>query len=145
MNYDIHDNVFGIRIWIMRLILSIAILFIAQITFGQVLKPISWKYSASETEVELNTEIDLIFTATIDKNWYLYSSDFDPELGPMVTTFEFEPGDSYVLIGGIRPIDPKKAYDEIFEGDYTYFRETGEFRQTIKLLKKNLKINGLFS
>lgn len=145
MNYDIHDNVFGIRIWIMRLILSIATLFIAQITFGQVLKPISWNYSASETEVELNAEIDLIFTATIDKNWYLYSSDFDPELGPMVTTFEFEPDDSYVLIGGIRPINPKKAYDEIFEGDYTYFRETGEFRQTIRLLKKNLKINGLFS
>ncbi len=129
----------------MRTVVSIAILLFTSSAFGQVLKPISWNFSASKNEVELNVEIDLIFTATIDDNWYLYSSDFDPDLGPIVATFEFEPDDSYELIGGIRAIGPKKAYDEIFKGEYTYFRKTGEFRQTIKILKSNLEIKGLFS
>jgi len=125
--------------------LTLFIFLLSQVAFGQVLKPISWAYSSSQAEVNIGDEVELIFTATIDKNWYLYSSDFDPDLGPMVTTFEFEPGDSYELVGEIQPINPKKKYDEIFEGDYTYFRGKGEFRQTIRILKINPEINGSFS
>ena len=48
-----------------------------------------WTYSFSKPEVKKGETVDLIFTATIDKDWYMYSSDFDPDLGPMLTTFTF--------------------------------------------------------
>ncbi len=126
-------------------LLSIIPLFFAIALHAQILQPATWSYGASESKIKVGDEVDLIFTATIDPDWYLYSSDFDPELGPMVTTFEFETNESYKLIGGIRAINPKKKYDEIFEGDYTYFRKKGQFRQTIRILSSNVIISGSYS
>src|SRR5690606_30244811 len=78
-------------------------------------------------------------------DWYLYSSDFDPELGPMVTEFSFEPHASYRLVDGIQPVKPKKKYDDIWEGEYTYFTGTAEFRQKVKVLQANPVIKGTVS
>ncbi len=121
------------------------LLFCSIFSFAQPLKPISWEYGVSKSEVEKGGELELIFTASIDNNWYLYSSDFDPELGPMVTEFEFEDNDSYQLVGNIKPINPKEKYDEIWEGNYTYFKGKGEFRQKVKILESDPVISGLFS
>jgi len=122
--------------------LILGILFLATQMPGQILQPAKWELKVSNKEASVGDEIDLIFLATIDQNWYLYSSDFDPELGPMVTEFTFDDSDSYELVGNIRPINPKRGYDKIFEGDYTYFRKKGEFRQTIKVLNTDLRISG---
>jgi len=111
---------------------------------AQVLHPAKWQYELSTSEYKVGDEIDLIFKSTIDEGWHLYSSDFDPELGPAVTTFTFTPNDTYELVGGIRAINPKKDYDEVFEGDYTYFEGTGEFRQTIKVLSADLQFKGMY-
>ena len=111
---------------------------------AQVLHPAKWQYELSTNEYKVGDEIDLIFKSTIEMGWHLYSSDFDPELGPTVTTFAFTPNNSYELVGEIRAINPKKAYDEIFEGDYTYFEDTGEFRQTIKVLSQSLQFKGVY-
>ena len=112
---------------------------------AQILHPAQWQHRFSETSVATGDEVDLIFDITIDSLWYLYSSDFDPELGPMVTEFHFIPHSSYELVGEIRPINPKEGYDEIFEGNYTYFRGKGEFRQTIKVLQSDLQVKGNYA
>lgn len=114
-------------------------------SWGQILHPAQWEHRFSVESASLGEEVELIFDVTIDPAWYLYSSDFDPELGPMVTEFHFQQHPSYQLVGGIRPINPKEAYDEIFEGNYTYFRHRGEFRQTIKILSEDLKVSGNYS
>ncbi len=111
-------------------------------SFAQILQPATWNYEVSKKEVKAGETVDLIFTATITKDWYLYSSDFDPDLGPMVTTFAFAPNDSYQPVGKVQPVKPKKKYDAIWEGEYTYFTGKGEFRQTVKILKANPKITG---
>jgi thiol:disulfide interchange protein DsbD len=111
---------------------------------GQILEPAKWSTTTSVNEIETGQELDLIFNVVIDQNWYLYSSDFDPDLGPIVAEFNFEPDDSYELIGGIRPINPKKKYDDLWEGDITYFREKGQFRQTIKVLTSDFKVTGSY-
>lgn len=128
----------------MRRFLVIFLLLAFSTSQAQILQPAKWQYELSTTSYKPGDEVELIFKATIDKNWHLYSSDFDPELGPMVTTFTFEPNESYELVGGLRAINPKKGYDEIFEGDYTYFEGTGEFRQTIKILKAPLHFEGTY-
>lgn len=127
----------------MRILLFIAAVLATASTFGQVIKPISWTYG-KEGEAVKGAEITLIFTATIDDDWYLYSSDFDPDLGPAVTTFTYKPNDTYELLGDVVPVDPKEAYDEIFEGNYTYFRGTGVFRQRLRVLADNPVIEGYF-
>jgi thiol:disulfide interchange protein DsbD len=111
---------------------------------AQILHPADWEHEFSKAEVSVGDQVDLIFKVTIDPKWYLYSSDFDPDLGPKVTEFNFITHQSYELVGEIRPIDPKEAYDEIFEGNYTYFKEKGEFRQTVKILTANPIISGSY-
>ncbi|HEX8549503.1 MAG TPA: cytochrome c biogenesis protein CcdA, partial [Cytophagaceae bacterium] len=110
--------------------------------FSQVEKHVSWKYTLSNPELKVGETVDLIFTASIDKDWYLYSSDFDPNLGPTVTTFEFKPDPSYSLVGKVKATKPKKKFDDIWGGEYTYFISKGEFKQSIKVLKTTPKIIG---
>ena len=111
-------------------------------SFAQILQPAKWNYEVSKKEVKAGETVELIFTATLTKDWYLYSSDFDPDLGPMVTTFAFTPNDSYQPVGKVQPVKPKKKYDDIWEGEYTYFTGKGEFRQTVKILKAKPRIAG---
>lgn len=111
---------------------------------AQILTPATWSYKTSVNEASVGDEIDIIFKVIIDENWYVYSSDFSKDVGPKVTEFFFDPNDSYELVGGIRPIKPKKKYDDVFEGDVTYFEHEGEFRQTIKILKKDLVVEGYY-
>lgn len=114
------------------------------ISSAQILEPAKWKLEVSKAEVKPGDELDLIFKAEIDKKWYLYSSDFDPDLGPLVTTFSFEPNESFELIGGIKPIGASKGYDSIFEGEYTYFKGAAEFRQTVRILDEKPVISGTY-
>ena len=126
----------------------IVIFFVLFVTLGlqaQILKPAHWTYDVSKKEVQIGDEIDLIFRARIDLDWYLYSSDFDPDLGPMLTEFTFEKNSSYALVGDIVPINPKKKYDEIWEGEVKYFTGIGEFRQKIKITGKDPVVKGGYS
>ncbi|WNB18001.1 protein-disulfide reductase DsbD family protein [Marivirga arenosa] len=104
---------------------------ILQSSFAQVIKPISWESSILEENVEVGDTATISFRAKIDENWYLYSSDFDPDLGPMLTEFEFVEDDSYQLVDSIIPINPSEGYDEIWEGNYTYFKKNAEFQQKV--------------
>jgi thiol:disulfide interchange protein DsbD len=115
------------------------VVFLAQ---AQVLKPATWSYDVSKKQVAVGEEVELIFNVRIDKDWYLYSSDFDPDLGPMVTEFTFQKHPSYELVGKIRPVNPKKKYDDIWEGEYTYFVGTAQFRQKIRVLQPELTVKG---
>lgn len=110
---------------------------------AQILQPVKWSSSSSKKEVKIGEELELIFTAQIQKEWYLYSSDFE-EGGPMVSTFTFEKNKNYELIGGIIPIEPLKKYDDVFEMDVKFFKKKGEFRQKVKILKKDFKITVSF-
>lgn len=107
-----------------------------------VLEPVSWEFSMSDVDAKPNDEIDLIFQAKIDEAWYLYSSDVDLVPGPIPATFSFSENDTYTLIGEIQPIGAQKKYDNIFEGDVTYFKETAEFRQRVKVKSEDIAISG---
>ena len=47
---------------------------------AQLLKPATFKATASASEVKVGETVDIYFDAAIDKNWYMYSNDFDPDL-----------------------------------------------------------------
>lgn len=109
---------------------------------AQILNPAKWTYETSAKEAKVGDEVELIFKATIDKDWYLYSSEFKCEDGPTKTSFKFTPHSSFQLVGKIIPINPIDKYDDIFECDVKVFKKTGEFRQKIKILSSTLSIRG---
>ncbi len=117
-------------------------LLLATATQAQVLHPAKWTTSISSETLKVGDEVDLIFKAEIDKNWYLYSSDFDASCGPMVTTFTFKANKSFSLVGKIVPVDPILKHDEVFGCDVKIFKKHGEFRQRIKIQSTGLKIEG---
>jgi len=109
---------------------------------AQILTPAKWTYSTSVKEAKTGDEIDLIFKATIDKDWYLYSSEFPCEDGPIKTAFNLIPHPGFQLVGSLVPINPADKYDDIFECDVKIFKKTAEFRQKIKILSSSLSIKG---
>ncbi|MFD2248439.1 protein-disulfide reductase DsbD family protein [Pontibacter ruber] len=129
---------------IKHMLLTLLLFVVAVTAHAQVLKPATWSYDVSKKEVAVGEEVELIFNVRIDKDWYLYSSDFDPELGPMVTEFKFAKHPSYELVGKIKPIKPKKKYDDLWGGEYTYFVGTAQFRQKIKVLQPTLQVKGSY-
>jgi len=105
--------------------------------------PARWSWSVKPSSPKVGEVAEVIFKVNIDKGWYLYSSDFDPELGPVVTTVNFIPNSSFETIGKLKPINPHSKFDkEIWGGTYTYFTDLGEFRQKIKIKSANWKIEG---
>ncbi|MFN3403919.1 MAG: protein-disulfide reductase DsbD domain-containing protein [Cytophagaceae bacterium] len=123
--------------------LLLILFFLFQFGFAQIEKPTEWSSSVSKQEVKVGETVDLIFTAKIKDGWYLYSSDFDENLGPMVTTLEIEPHPTFQSVGKLKPVGAKKKYDDMWGGEYTYFVGTAKFIQTVKILKENpvIRIN----
>ncbi len=119
--------------------------FLAIPAIAQKITPAKWSWSIKPTNPKVGEQAEVIFKVAIEKDWYLYSSDFDKDLGPTVTTVTFKPGAGYQTIGGLKAINPHSKNDtEIWNGTYTYFTGQGEFRQKIKITAPEYKIEGSY-
>ena len=125
---------------------SLLLFFFVSLSFAgmaQLRQTTSWTFDASQKEVTTGDVIELIFRVRVIDDWYIYSSDFSEDLGPIPTAVTFEENESFEVVGDLIPMQPKKKFDEIWEAEITYFDGTGEFRQKIKVLKKDLQISGI--
>ncbi|MFZ9143587.1 MAG: cytochrome c biogenesis protein CcdA [Aquirufa sp.] len=119
--------------------------FLAIPAVAQKITPAKWSWSIKPANPKVGEQAEVIFKVAIEKDWYLYSSDFDKDLGPTVTTVTFKPGVGYQTIGGLKAINPHSKNDtEIWNGTYTYFTGQGEFRQKIKITAPEYKIEGSY-
>ncbi|WP_288369594.1 cytochrome c biogenesis protein CcdA [uncultured Algoriphagus sp.] len=109
---------------------------------AQIISPPEWSVSVSPAEVQAGEEAVVRFEAKIPIGWYIYGTGFDPDLGPLVTTLILEDSESFDRIGSLQEVDAKEKYDEIWEGDITYFMGSGLFEQKI-LAKKSGTIKGV--
>lgn len=109
---------------------------------AQLLDPAKWQYKANPAEVKVGDIVDLQFQVKVDADWYIYSSDIDPDLGPMPTVATFEKNKTFELVGKLVPQHPKKKYDDIWMGDVTYFVGNGVFIQKVKILAPKPEIKG---
>ncbi len=134
-----------IRFSLLLFFLFLALAGWAQLGNSQMMQAPAWTVEVNPAQVPVGGEAELIIKAQVPKDWYLYSSDFDPELGPMVTEFAFVPHASYELLGKVQPVGAKKKYDDLWEGEYTYFTGTAEFRQKIRVLQPAPKIQATVS
>jgi len=121
---------------------SFCLLLIASLANAQLLEPAKWTVTPSVKSAKAGDVIELRFSATIDKNWYIYANDFVCDDGPTQTAATFTPHGSYELVGGLVAINPLKKHDDTFECDIKIFKGKGEFIQRVKVLGSPLKIEG---
>jgi len=122
---------------IKSILIFFVVLFASMSSFAQVIDPPNWEVTSNIENPKAGDTLVLTFRAEIPKDWYLYSSDFDPDLGPMITEIKFEDSNDYQGIGDLIPINAKEKYDELWEGNYTYFTGKAEFHQRIKILESD--------
>ncbi len=79
--------------------------------WAQFASPISWSF---EQEALGEDRFELTITATAEDGWAVYSQHTDPG-GPVPTTFYWEEGDHYALIGGTEESGHRKeGLDDLF-------------------------------
>ncbi len=124
----------------LKFIISILLIVLTySLTFSQVIKPVKWNFKSKKIS---DNEVELTFTARIDKGWHLYSQHI-PEGGPVATLFSFDKNNSYKLIGTTLEPKPIKEYDPNFKMIVKYFTKKAVFKQRVKILnKKTFNIKG---
>ena len=129
----------------LKYIAFLLLAFMAIPALAEKINPAKWSWSIQPTNPKVGEQAEVIFKVAIEKDWYLYSSDFDKELGPTVTTVTFKSGSGFQTIGGLKAINPHSKLDtEIWNGTYTYFTGQAEFRQKIKITAADYKIEGSY-
>ncbi|MEI6596344.1 MAG: cytochrome c biogenesis protein CcdA, partial [Bacteroidota bacterium] len=101
-----------------------------------------WKISLDKKEVKVGDEITITFESIIEKDWYMYSNDFDPNLGPIAADFTFKKDKSYELVGKLKSIGSKKHYEDVWKGDVSVFTKKATFSQKVKILSDKPVIKG---
>jgi len=102
--------------------------------------PIKWKFSNKQLS---NDEFKLIFTASCDDGWHLYSH-IKTEGSPIIpTTVNLDKSSDYEITSELSA-DRKahKAYDKLLKTNYGYFDGTVNFSLNIKLLSDKATVTG---
>ena len=114
--------------------LTLFLLLLSPLAQAQLVKPPVWNIRLESKELEVGKPATLVMEAQIPMGWYVYSNDFDKNLGPLLTEFIPAKSADFSVAGKLQGIQAKKKYDEVFEGDITYFMGKGRFEQPITLL-----------
>jgi thiol:disulfide interchange protein len=107
---------------------------------AQIQKPVKWTFS-EKRDKDVAT---LVFTASIDKGWHVYSlfaSD-----GPTPTSFNFEKSDAYELVGPVKESKPEEHFDETFGAVVKFFSDRAVFKQKIRIKSdKDFQVKGVLN
>lgn len=101
-----------------------------------ILSPVSWNSKVVKIS---DSQYDIILSGKIEKNWHVYSQ-FTNENGslPSVLTFQ-NVKNKYELVGNAKESETVKVFNETFGVEETYFLNTVQFTQRIKVLSDSLK------
>ena len=100
--------------------------------FGQILEPVKWTMDQKHIAGD---EFELVFTAKIEDGWKVYSQYLESDDGPIRTSFNFDKGDHFELIGKTEEAEAnrKKVFDEVFKMNLITFKKEGVFTQKVKV------------
>ena len=102
---------------------------------AQIKDPVKFKYNINTLA---NNEFEAVLTATIDKNWHIYSKDLPPDSG-IPTEMKLTSKDGINLIGKVVEVGKKHdEFSEAFGAQIVYYSDKVLFKQKFKL-KNNAK------
>jgi len=98
--------------------------------FAQINNPTTWSFSQKQLS---DTEYELTFKASIQDEWHLYSMEI-ADGGPIKTSFTFEGGENYELVGAVKTSSEEiRKHDEMFDMEIGYYEKEAIFTQIVKL------------
>lgn len=124
----------------MKKLLSFLLLsFAAYALQAQIKEPVKFK---TELTPLSDTEAEIVFTATIDQGWHVYSTDLG-DGGPISATFNVDKKSGVEPVGKLKPIGKEvETFDKLFEMQVRYFENTAKFVQKVKFTGGAYSIEG---
>ena len=122
------------------LFMSLMLLLVCTVTcMAQMQDPVHFK---SELKQISGTEAEIVFTATIDDGWHVYSTDL-PDGGPISATFNVDKIEGAELVGKLTPVGKEEdKFDQMFQMQVRFFEHNAQFVQKIKITGATFKIEG---
>ena len=118
---------------------SLIISFLAFAVHAQIQEPVKFK---TEWKNVSASEVEVVFTATIDPGWHVYSTDLG-DGGPISATFNTDKLVGAELSGKLRPVGKEVAsFDKLFEMNVRYFEHTAQFVQKLRLTGGDYQVTG---
>lgn len=122
-----------------KIFCSIFILFLAIASYAQIQEPVKFKTELKNVSA---TEVEIVFTASIDQGWHVYSTDLG-DGGPISATFNTDKLVGAEVVGKLRPVGKEVAsFDKLFEMNVRYFEHSAQFVQKLKLTGGDYQIVG---
>src|ERR1700756_2096263 len=122
-------------------ILFLALLLGAVNCFAQEPNPVKFKIESKKIS---DTEYDIVFNATIEKNWHIYSINQTGD-GPNPTRIELNKSADYELVGKLQESKPIQEMDKVFDMQVAYFKTKATFTQRIKVkTNKTFTVTGKY-
>ena len=114
-------------------------LFFVIAAHAQIQEPVKFK---TELKTLSETEAEIVFNATVDKGWHVYSTDLGSD-GPVSATFNVDKKEGVELVGKLTPRgNVVSKYDPMFEMTLRFFEDKASFVQKIKFTAPTYKIEG---
>lgn len=106
---------------------------------AQIQEPVKFK---TELNTLSDTEAEIVFTATIDQGWHVYSTELG-DGGPISATFNVDKKSGLEPVGKLKPIGKEVAtFDKLFEMKVRYFEGSAKFIQKVKFTGGAYEIEG---
>lgn len=122
-----------------KIFCSIFILFLAIASYAQIQEPVKFKTELKNLSA---TEVEIVFTASIEQGWHVYSTDLG-DGGPISATFNTDKLVGAEVVGKLRPVGKEVAsFDKLFEMNVRYFEHSAQFVQKLKLTGGDYQIVG---
>lgn len=110
--------------------LLLLVLFLFQGISAQIKDPVKFKYNINSLS---NNEYEAVLTATIDKNWHIYSKDLPPDSG-IPTEMKLNSKEGITLLGKVMEVGKKHdEFSEAFGAQIVYYSDLVQFKQKFKL------------
>ena len=122
-----------------KILFSLIVSFLAFAVYAQIQEPVKFKTELKNVSA---TEVEIVFTASIEQGWHVYSTDLG-DGGPISATFNTDKLTGAQLDGKLRPVGKEIAsFDKLFEMDVRYFEHTAQFVQKLKLTGGDYQVTG---
>lgn len=123
----------------MRLLLNIIITTLVSLSANaQMFDPVHF---TSELRMRQHNEGDIIFSATIDGGWHVYSNNI-PEGGPTPASFHKVTMKGMETAGALRTATaPVKVFDEMFQMEVRYFEHKVTFIQPVRFTAADYSVD----
>ena len=121
-----------------KLLTTLLVTLVTVAAKAQMMDPVHF---SSQLKMTGGAEAEIIFSATVDPGWHVYSTDLGED-GPISATFNKVKMDGVETVGKLQPRgNVVKQYDKMFEMELRFFENKATFVQKVRFTKPEYDID----